>query len=143
MQDLPKYRTKKLKFHAPRGVDSGFVEFHGFWLEVGPLKAHVPEDYILTPSIRNHVRDLARIMLTRKYPILLQGPTSSGKTSMVEYLAQCTGHRFVRINNHEHTDIQEYLGSYIPDTSGNLVFHEGILVEAVRNVCLPSSSPSV
>ncbi len=36
----------------------------------------------------------------------LQGPTSSGKTSLVAYLAQKTGHEFVRINNHEHTDIQ-------------------------------------
>jgi midasin (ATPase involved in ribosome maturation) len=25
---------------------------------------------------------------------------------MVEYLAKRTGHRFVRINNHEHTDLQ-------------------------------------
>jgi midasin (ATPase involved in ribosome maturation) len=53
---------------------------------------------------------------------------------MVEYLARRTGHRFVRINNHEHTDLQEYLGTYISDSSGKLVFQEGILVEAVRKV---------
>ena len=35
-----------------------------------------------------------------------QGPTSSGKTSMVEYLARRTNHKFVRISNHEHTDLQ-------------------------------------
>ncbi len=51
---------------------------------------------------------------------------------MIEYLAKRTGHRFVRINNHEHTDLQEYLGSYISNTEGKLVFQEGILVEAVR-----------
>ena len=49
---------------------------------------------------------------------MLQGPTSSGKTSLVEYLATRTGHRFVRINNHEHTDLQEYLGSYVTDAEG-------------------------
>jgi midasin (ATPase involved in ribosome maturation) len=38
----------------------------------------------------------------------------------------------VRINNHEHTDIQEYLGSYIADETGKLVFQEGALVQAVR-----------
>ena len=34
-----------------------------------------------------------------------------------------------------HTDIQEYLGSYVPDRDGGgkLVFQEGVLVEAVRN----------
>jgi hypothetical protein len=47
---------------------------------------------------------------SRKHPILLQGPTSSGKTSLVAYLAAQTGHTFLRINNHEHTDLQEYLG---------------------------------
>lgn len=36
----------------------------------------------------------------------LQGPTSAGKTSLVAYLAAQTGHPFVRINNHEHTDLQ-------------------------------------
>lgn len=42
----------------------------------------------------------------------------------------------MRINNHEHTDLQEYLGTYISDQNGKLVFQEGILVEAVRKVCL-------
>lgn len=50
----------------------------------------------------------------------------------MQYLAAKTGHEFVRINNHEHTDLQEYLGSYITDASGRLVFHEGVLVKAVR-----------
>ena len=36
--------------------------------------------------------------------VCLQGPTSSGKTSLVAYLAAQTGHTFVRINNHEQTD---------------------------------------
>ncbi len=36
----------------------------------------------------------------------MQGPTSSGKTSLVSYLAAQTGHTFVRINNHEQTDLQ-------------------------------------
>jgi hypothetical protein len=62
----------------------------------------------------------------------MQGPTSSGKTSLVSYLAAQTGHTFVRINNHEQTDLQEYLGSYVSDESGRLVFREGLLVQAVR-----------
>ena len=38
----------------------------------------------------------------------------------------------MRINNHEHTDIQEYLGSYVSHESGRLEFREGVLVQAVR-----------
>ena len=36
----------------------------------------------------------------------MQGPTSTGKTSLVAHLAAQTGHRCVRINNHEQTDLQ-------------------------------------
>jgi MoxR-like ATPase len=62
--------------------------------------------------------------MASKYPILIQGPTSAGKTSMIEYLAKRTGHKFVRINNHEHTDIQEYIGSYKSNAEGKLEFVE-------------------
>ncbi|KAL0415065.1 UNVERIFIED_CONTAM: Midasin, partial [Sesamum latifolium] len=90
------------------------------------------ESYVLTKSVKEHLKNLARAIFIGRYPVLLQGPTSSGKTSLVWFLASITGHEFVRINNHEHTDLQEYLGSYITDASGKLVFHEGALVKAVR-----------
>jgi len=78
--------------------------------------------YVVTPGVKTHLSSLARAALLRRHPILLQGPTSSGKTSLVEYLAQRTGHRFMRINNHEHTDLQEYLGSYVTDANGAFRF---------------------
>lgn len=89
--------------------------------------------FIRTNTVNQHLRNLARAVLLRKYPILLQGPTSSGKTSLVAFLAARTGHRFIRINNHEQTDLQEYLGTYIADENGQLTFQEGILVQAVRH----------
>ncbi|KAJ4986133.1 denitrification regulatory protein nirq [Stagonosporopsis vannaccii] len=51
---------------------------------------------------------------------------------MIEYLAKRSGNTFVRINNHEHTDLQEYLGSYVSGADGKLTFQEGILVRALR-----------
>lgn len=92
------------------------------------------EEYIMTPSVEKKLVDLARIVLTRRFPVLIEGPTSAGKTSAVEYLARRTGHRFIRINNHEHTDVQEYLGSYVSDpATGKLVFKDGLLVHALRH----------
>ena len=41
--------------------------------------------------------------------------------------------RFVRLNNHEHTDIAEYIGTYVADASGGITFVEGALVSSVRN----------
>ncbi|PLW32003.1 hypothetical protein PCASD_16541 [Puccinia coronata f. sp. avenae] len=84
-------------------------------------------------SVKSKIIDLARALTTGKRPVLIQGPTSSGKTSIVAYIARLTGHPFVRINNHEHTDIQEYIGSYAPDPeTGRPCFKEGALVRALR-----------
>ena len=117
---------------APPATD-GFVKFGPFYLEKGPLAEDPMEDYIMTPSVEKKLIDLARIVLTRRFPVLIEGPTSSGKTSAVEYLARRTGHQFIRINNHEHTDIQEYIGSYMSDPiTGKLVFEDGLLVNALR-----------
>ncbi|OCF32527.1 midasin [Kwoniella heveanensis BCC8398] len=118
----------------PASLDpDDFVRFGPFWLQRGPLPPAGESRYIITPSVQAKLSDLARVILTKRYPVLIQGPTSAGKTSAVEFLARQTGHRFVRINNHEHTDIQEYLGTYVTDPrTGNLIFQEGLLVTAVR-----------
>lgn len=70
--------------------------------------------------------------LLREFLLYPQGPTSSGKTTLVAHLAAKTGHRCIRINNHEGTDLQEYLGSYVTDSRGRLAFQEGALVTALR-----------
>jgi midasin len=57
------------------------------------------------------------------FAVILEGPTSAGKTSCVNYLAAVTNNKVIRINNHMHTDVQEYLGSYVPDSAtGKLAF---------------------
>ncbi|KAF8827835.1 hypothetical protein HHX47_DHR4000508 [Lentinula edodes] len=118
----------------PSCAPENFVKLGPFFLEHGPLPLDPADDYILTPSVERKLIDLARIILTRRFPVLIEGPTSSGKTSSVEYLAKRTGHRFIRINNHEHTDIQEYIGSYVPHpVTGELVFTDGLLVRALRS----------
>lgn len=85
-------------------------------------------------------------------PVLLQGETSVGKTSLITYLAKRVGQVCYRINNHEHTDQQTYLGTYtvsstacttkdnkgsdnenLKKTSTSLVFKDGLLVKAMRN----------
>lgn len=60
-----------------------------------------------------------------KFPVLIQGETSVGKTSLITWLAKSCGHVCLRINNHEHTDLQEYIGCYAADLTGKLVFQEG------------------
>lgn len=109
-----------------------YVREGHYCLRQGVHPVEEQSHYIVTPFVRRNMNNLIRAASTRKYPVLIQGPTSSGKTSMIEYLAKRSGNKFVRINNHEHTDLQEYLGSYISGADGKLVFQEGILVRALR-----------
>lgn len=109
-----------------------YVRQGHYWLRQGAFAVEEQPHYIITPFVQRNMDNLIRATSTRRYPVLIQGPTSSGKTSMIEYLAKRSGNKFVRINNHEHTDLQEYLGSYISGTDGKLVFQEGILVRALR-----------
>ncbi|XP_054261518.1 midasin-like isoform X2 [Macrosteles quadrilineatus] len=106
--------------------------FEGYWVKKGNLKPALPDNYILTPCVRRNLQDLSRIVSLSQYPVLVQGDTSVGKTSLITFLAAATGNRCVRINNHEHTDLQEYIGSYCADETGRLVFREGVLVQAMR-----------
>ncbi|SMY22660.1 unnamed protein product [Zymoseptoria tritici ST99CH_1A5] len=122
---------------ALRKPDDGnfYVQGHPgskHWIRRGAAELQDQPEYIITPFVQGNLENLVRAASTRQFPVLIQGPTSSGKTSMIEYLAKRTGHTFTRINNHEHTDLQEYLGTYVSGTDGRLQFQEGVLVKALR-----------
>ncbi|KAH7115054.1 hypothetical protein B0J11DRAFT_122747 [Dendryphion nanum] len=114
------------------GDGRSYVRQGHYWLRQGIYPVEEQHHYIITPFVQRNMNNLIRAASTRRYPVLIQGPTSSGKTSMIEYLAKRSGNKFVRINNHEHTDLQEYLGSYVSGADGKLSFQEGILVRALR-----------
>lgn len=84
----------------------------GYWIVCGnePLPDEggpSVQDFILTKTVKSHLRAVARALTMQpQCPILLQGPTSSGKTTLVEHIARMTGHKTIRINNHQHTDLQ-------------------------------------
>ncbi|KAI8917537.1 hypothetical protein DFJ77DRAFT_488317 [Powellomyces hirtus] len=135
------------KINVHRGVKSPdmgdeitHVGVGGYWLPLGPLPALdvADQSYILTETVTQNLAYLARAVMSGKYPVLIQGPTSAGKTSMVEYLAKLTGHTCVRVNNHEGTEVAEYVGGWgeAEETAeggrGRLVWQEGILVTALR-----------
>lgn len=123
--------AKQLISRVPQAPSDEYVQFQHYWMKRGLNEPQQP-NYIITPFVEKNLLNLVRATASRKFPVLVQGPTSAGKTSMINYLASITGHKFVRINNHEHTDLQEYLGTYLSDASGKLVFREGVLVEALR-----------
>jgi len=126
-----KEASKLLKHSIPQPPNPMTVGVEGFWINAGGLEPIDQTGYILTDQVKRNLKDLSRIVSLCDHPVLIQGDTSVGKTSLVTYLANLTGNKCVRVNNHEHTDIQEYVGSYTADQSGKLVFKLGVLAEAM------------
>ncbi|KAI5125613.1 midasin [Nematocida parisii] len=69
------------------------------------------ESYIITPQVQAYISEIESAISTGT-AVLLEGTTSVGKTSLIKYIAQTKNKQVVRINNHEHTDITEYLGTF-------------------------------
>ena len=141
--DIKKSRSMTLPPPRPGGRRSSedqWVLVKPFWLKRGPIAAvdwSVPDatgltKFVMTETVENNIRDLARAVCANISAVLLQGPTSVGKTSMIEFLAAKCGYRCTRINNHEHTDVQEYVGGYVTGNDGQLYYKDGVLVEALR-----------
>ncbi|GJD10717.1 Midasin [Galdieria sulphuraria] len=147
-------RDKKMSelVKVPTSLSDGycFIEMEGYWLlsqhsthldhyrnSLKSSKVSVDEgdnQFITTPSVKHTMRDILRTLQygVPKYAVLLQGPTASGKTSLVSYLARTTGQTLLRINHHEHMDLSEYLGSFQMDDTGSFHFVQGPLLKAVR-----------
>jgi midasin len=105
-----------------KGSSAEYILLKPFWIHAGPIEPidwSEPDSsgrskFILTTSAKVNLRRLARAIASGPWPVLLEGPTSAGKTTLVEYIAARLGHRIVRINNHEHT------GTYKSDPSGRI-----------------------
>ncbi|CAB1342786.1 unnamed protein product [Coregonus sp. 'balchen'] len=100
--------TKCLKQPIPEPTGRPCIQMEGYWVSQGEMEPALDPSYILTtsgPPRPDPRRDLG------------------GK----DQPDQC-----VRINNHEHTDIQEYIGCYSSDGKGKLVFKEGVLIDSMR-----------
>ena len=100
--------------------------------ETNTEKIGIKKNFILTPMFIKHLETLIQIVTLSEYAVLLEGPTSCGKTSIVEFLAKCLNQKILRINNNQNTEVEEYLGSYTTDKNGNFYFNEGFLVKAVK-----------
>lgn len=126
------FRCKVTTMPVPKNLER-YVKIGGYFVEKGTMLPQNDPKYVITKTVKGNLAEIARIVCSGRFPILLEGETSAGKTSIVCHLAKVTGNKIVRINNHEHTDVQEYMGSYVADSGGRLVFREGALVQAVRD----------
>lgn len=91
---------------------------HPFTIETGsyPIPDSTFDFEAPTPSL-NLLRVLRAMQIAK--PILLEGSPGVGKTSLASALAAASGHRLVRINLSEQTDMSDLMGSDLPNAEHN------------------------
>ncbi|CAM4775034.1 unnamed protein product [Rotaria magnacalcarata] len=135
LQDKPSIQTllKSTQMVVSTENSKKYIEIKNYMILKGDLTLHQNENYIFTETVTENLINIIRVLSAKSYPVLLQGETSVGKTSLINWLASATGNKCLRINNHEHTDLSEYLGTYTcSSTTGQLIFQDGPLIKAMR-----------
>ena len=72
--------------------------------------------------------------INHREPLLLEGLTSTSKTSSILFLAACIGQPTMRINLSGATDVSEFVGRFIPDetsTTNGWRWEDGPIVKAM------------
>ena len=73
---LLKGSVAKMLKQAPRqpANTTGLVSIGSVWVKAGPENASLSHrEFIKTPSIEARIKDMARMLVAGKYPVLLQG----------------------------------------------------------------------
>ena len=89
------------------------------------------------PTTNLNLSRVVRAMQLSK-PVLLEGSPGVGKTSLIQALAAASGHKLVRINLSEQTDIGDLMGSDLPvpsDSSSSepkFSWCDGIFLKALK-----------
>jgi hypothetical protein len=108
-----------------------------------PRRADVPEDHALLP--KDEVEDYCidrptfanlehvAASVALREPVLLEGDTSTSKTSVIQYLAKLVRQPMIRVNMSSHTDPLDLLGRWVPGESGGFRYVEGPLPFAMKN----------
>ncbi len=86
---------------------------------------------VLDDETASTLLHVARAVQLRE-PCLLEGETSTSKTSSILWLAARLGVPLARLNLHGHTDAGELVGRHLPAPGGGFAWCDGLLLRALR-----------
>ncbi|MDQ7823555.1 MAG: AAA family ATPase [Candidatus Eremiobacteraeota bacterium] len=132
---MPTQRNKEIK-----DLGNGNVQIGNAVIEKNPLGGEfVPgEDskLILTGTGMDQMEKIAGCVQNDEM-VLLVGPTASGKTSYVRYLANIANTNIRRYNLSQQTDTTDFIGGFVPTGQpGQFAWRDGILVESMKPKCI-------
>ena len=121
---------RELEYEANRGAagSEDGVRGRGEWM------GEDEERFVQTRTVRGNLARLGAA-LCRDCAILVEGPSASGKTSMVTHVARKLGKdkSLIRIHLDDQMDSKTLLGSYVcTDTPGEFLWKPGALTQAVE-----------
>ena len=112
----------------------GYFGAHPFKIQCGNHATERGGFALSAPSTKKNAARIMRAMQLRK-PILLEGSPGVGKTSIISALAAASGHKLVRLNLSEQTDMMDLLGADLPaagGAAGEFVWSDGAFLAALK-----------
>lgn len=99
-------------------------------MELAVEKYKVAEEPFYLPA-RQEI-DIFEAAYAAKLPVMLKGPTGSGKTRFVEHMAYRLGRPLITVACHEDLSATDLVGRFLLE-GNETVWHDGPLTTAVRN----------
>ena len=57
---------------APKKPGDDYIKFYNYWIRMGTQDPEDRQRFILTTTVKKRLKSLARIVVARKYPVLIQ-----------------------------------------------------------------------
>jgi hypothetical protein len=89
-------------------------------------------DCVMTAS-GYHIIETLCIGSMLRHSILLLGPTSTGKSFLIKWLAKVLGYEHLSYSINPYTSKFEIIGGIKPDSAGRFVWQDGILLKAAKD----------
>ncbi|XP_074558551.1 midasin-like [Curcuma longa] len=107
-------------------IESGIKDVRRKVLRVVPGKP-----FVMTSTIRKSF-EMILMAVGQRWPILLHGPAGSGKTSIINMLAEISGNQVLFIHMDDQMDSKMLIGNYVcSNQPGEFRWHPGSLTQAI------------
>jgi MoxR-like ATPase/HEAT repeat protein len=119
------------------GTYSPFVQLKGDLLQVGHLsmqkkRLHTSaQQCIVTKTAYEMLNAIASAFLLN-HPLLLMGPTSTGKSFLIKWLAETLGYEHISYTLNPYISKSELIGGIKPNNQGKFVWQDGIILKAAK-----------